>query len=95
MVGDGAGVAALVFGAFAGGVLVFGALAFGAVTFVAGVAVLTGAGVDVFTLFAGLLALFEAASPHAIPRALKPRTVESKITFFILFTNSYLSQRYI
>ena len=45
----------------------------------AGVLVLTGAGVALLTL---TFALF-AASPHAKPRALKPRTVESAITFFI------------
>jgi hypothetical protein len=47
-------------------------------------------------VLAGLLlagALF-AASPQAMPRALKPRTVESAITFFILINDSCLfSQR--
>ncbi len=41
-------------------------------------------------LFAGALL---AASPQAMPRALKPRTVESAITFLIL-SDSYLSQRF-
>ena len=52
--------------------------------------VLTGAGVD-----AGLLAfaLLAGTSPHAMPRALKPRTVESTITFFILLITPNLSQR--
>jgi hypothetical protein len=50
--------------------------------------VLTGATLVVLAalaLFAGLLvlALLLAASPQAIPRALRPRTVESTITFFI------------
>jgi hypothetical protein len=40
-----------------------------------------------------LLVLF-ADSPQAMPRAPMPRTVESKITFFILVTNSCLSQRF-
>jgi hypothetical protein len=49
--------------------------------------VLAGAGVIVFT-GAGVVALLTftctlAASPQAKPRALKPRTVESAITFFI------------
>ena len=35
-----------------------------------------------FALFAGRFALL-AASPQAIPMAVKPRTVESTITFFI------------
>jgi hypothetical protein len=45
----------------------------------------TGATLVVLALFAGLLvlALLLAASPQAIPRALRPRTVESTITFFI------------
>jgi len=48
-------------------------------------------------VFAGLLAalLAGAASPQAIPRALRPRTVESTITFFIsrssLLSSSKLS----
>jgi hypothetical protein len=66
-----------------------------------GVAVLTGAGVAVFTmavLFAGLLTLtlvLVAASPQAMPRALMPRTAESAITFFICLQTPDLSQRYI
>jgi hypothetical protein len=60
---------------------------------VVGVAVLTGATVAagvltgvllVFVLLALALALFAGASPHAIPKAARPRTVESAITFFIL-----------
>jgi uncharacterized membrane protein len=55
----------------------------------------------VFTAFitvvlaAGLTGvLFAGASPQAIPSAPKPRTVESKITFFILFFKLLsLSQR--
>lgn len=47
--------------------------------------VLTGAGVVAGVLFAGFVfALFAGASPQAIPKAAKPRTVESAITFFIL-----------
>lgn len=47
--------------------------------------VLTGATFVVLTLVLVLLALalLLAASPQAIPRALRPRTVESTITFFI------------
>ena len=40
--------------------------------------------VVVLALLAGLLALLLAASPQAMPRALRPRTVESTSTFFIL-----------
>jgi hypothetical protein len=73
--------------AFAGVALAFTAGVVAGV--LAGVEVLTGAGV-----FAGLLAfaLF-AASPQAIPRALNPRTVESTITFVILFKTPNLTQR--
>jgi hypothetical protein len=40
----------------------------------------------VTAVLAGLTGvLFAGASPQAIPSAPKPRTVESKITFFILF----------
>jgi hypothetical protein len=42
-------------------------------------------------VFAALLA--GAASPQAIPRALRPRTVESTITFFILELVSCLLQK--
>jgi uncharacterized protein (DUF58 family) len=47
--------------------------------------VLTGATLVTLALLAGLLALTLtlADSPQAIPRALRPRTVESTITFFI------------
>jgi len=92
-----AGFAASVFASFA---LFAGAFAAGAVvewlavllTFelvvLAAAGVETGAGVCVLTavLFAAglLVALFEAASPQAMPKALRPRTVESTITFFIL-----------
>jgi hypothetical protein len=42
-----------------------------------------------------VLALF-AASPQAMPSAPRPRTVESKITFFILFCKLLsFSQRFI
>lgn len=40
------------------------------------------AGAALFALFAILLAI-GASPPQAIPKALKPRTVESAITFFI------------
>jgi hypothetical protein len=46
-----------------------------------------------FALLAGRLALL-AASPQAMPMALRPRTVESTITFFILFRLLNLSQRF-
>jgi hypothetical protein len=94
LVAAGAGVAVLVFGALAAGAFVAGLLvalvAAGALAagLAAGATVATGAGVAVlaallaFALFAG------AASPQAIPRAPSPRTVESTITFFILFNNS-------
>jgi hypothetical protein len=48
----------------------------------AGVIVLTATGVDARFAFVLVVVLF-AASPQAIPRAPKPRTVESAITFFI------------
>ena len=38
---------------------------------------------------------FVAESPQARPKALNPRTVESAITFLILFQTPNLSQRYI
>lgn len=42
------------------------------------------AGLTAFALLAGLFALLAGASPpQAMPRALRPRTVESAITFFI------------
>ena len=62
-----------------------------ALAFVAGVGDIAGVGDGLFALalalFAGRFALL-AASPQAMPIALKPRTVESTITFFILFTDS-------
>lgn len=94
MVGDGTGVlAGLLAGALAAGLLA-GALAAGVA---AGVEITTGvdtgAGVEALAAFAGLaLALLAGASPQAMPSALNPRTVESTITFFILFKDSYLSQ---
>jgi hypothetical protein len=67
--------------------------------FVTGAGVVTVAGVEtlVTLALAGLLALTLtfAESPQAMPRALTPRTAESTITFFILFEDSYLSQRII
>jgi len=54
-------------------------------TFVAGAMFVAGATFTGAT-FAGLAGvLFAGASPQAIPRAPITRTVESKITFFILF----------
>ena len=52
--------------------------------------VLTGAGVAGAGVLAGVAGLLFAgallaASPQAMPRALNPRTVESAITFLILF----------
>jgi hypothetical protein len=57
----------------------------------AGVMVFAGVVVTRLTL-AFVLVLVFAASPQAMPRAAKPRTVESAITFFICL-DSYLSQR--
>jgi FtsH-binding integral membrane protein len=86
---------ALAAGALAAGLLAAGALAAGA--FAAG-ALAAGAFATTFVVavLAGLLAeLFAgAAPPQAIPRALRPRTVESTITFFIrtsLLSSSKLS----
>lgn len=62
---------------------------------IAGATVITGAGVEAgVVLAAGLLAvLLAGASPHAMPSALNPRTVESTITFVILFiTPIYLKE---
>lgn len=87
-------------GELAGFMFEFGAIVFdgfmfefGAIVFVfeaagvaTGAAVATGAGVAA-GLFTVLLA---GASPQAIPRALNPRTVESTITFVMLFSDSYL-----
>ncbi len=80
-----AGLALLLLGA---------ALVAGAALVLLGAALVAGAGVGVagFTLvvLAGLLValLAGAASPHAIPKALRAKTDESAITFFI--TNSSL-----
>jgi hypothetical protein len=68
------------------------------VVFVVVAGVLTGAGVETvvlaFVLFAfALEVLVFAASPQAIPSAPRPITAESTITFFMLFKDSYLSQR--
>ncbi len=78
-------------GALAAGLLAFaGALATGVET---EIGVETGAGVETATL-AGLAFTLTLVpeSPQAMPSALNPRTVESTITFFILFKDSYLSQ---
>jgi hypothetical protein len=63
---------------------VFAVLAAGVAAGVAGATVAAGAGV---AAFAGLLAVLfaGAAPPQAMPIALRPRTVESTITFVILF----------
>jgi hypothetical protein len=74
----------LLAGAFAAGAFAAGAFAAGA--FAAG-AFAAGA------LFAGLALFVVPVSPQAIPKAHITRTAESAITFIILFTNSYLSQR--
>jgi hypothetical protein len=60
--------------------------------------VATGAGVLAGITLTGLLvllALFEAASPQAIPKAPSPRTAESAIAFFICLQTPILSQRLI
>ena len=74
-------------GAIAGVVVVIGVFAGTTVTLLAGMTTLAFAGLT-FTLV-------EVSPPHAMPRALYPRTVESTITFVILIKNSYLSQRII
>jgi hypothetical protein len=91
-------IAELAAGALAAGLFALaGALPAG--VFVAGVVtgLATTAGVFAGAAFAGLLALFAgallAASPHAIPSALNPRTVESTITFVILFKTPIYTQR--
>jgi hypothetical protein len=85
---------AFIAGAFpAGFMLVAGAFVDGFILlFIAGAtftgATLTGGGGATLTgaIFAGLFAgVLFADSPQAMPSAPKPRTVESKITFFILF----------
>ena len=99
MVGDATG--ALAGFAFAGAIVLAGFAFAGAA--LAGVAtgtvvvfvvvVLVVVVVFVVAVLAALLALLAgAASPQAMPSALNPRTVESTITFFILFKDSYLSQ---
>jgi hypothetical protein len=70
----------LVFIALPAGLFILPLLA-GAVT---GEAITTGLLTGTLAGLLALLALF-AASPHAMPRAPKPRTVESRITFFIVF----------
>ena len=103
MVGDATG--ALAGFAFAGAIVFAGfafvALAGATVTGVAAgtvvvlvVVVLVVDVVFVVAVLAGLAfaLLAGAASPQAMPRALNPSTVESAITFFILFKDSYLSQ---
>ncbi len=77
------------------GALTAGLFAF-AGTLAAGVdtgATVTGA-VVLAAAFAGLAftLMLVPESPQAMPSALSPRTVESTITFFILFKDSYLSQ---
>ena len=52
------------------------------------IGVLIGAGVEAFIAGFALTLTFVPESPQAIPRALKPRTVESTITFVILFSDS-------
>ena len=102
MVGDGTGVfiVELVGFIFDGGVVLAGFI-FDTFVELAGVigagvvtgAVLTGAMTVVLVTFAGLtVTLVFEESPQAMPSALNPRTVESTITFFILFKDSYLSQ---
>ena len=102
MVGDGTGVfiVELVGFMFDGGIVLAGFI-FDIFVELAGVigagvetgAVLTGVTTVVLDTFAGLtVTLVFAESPQAIPSALNPRTVESTITFFILFKDSYLSQ---
>jgi hypothetical protein len=87
---------ALLVGMFAFGALAAGALAAGAVVVVLVVVVLVVVVVFVVAVLAGLLAaLLAGASPQAMPRALRPNAIESTITFFILFNDSYLSQRII
>jgi len=85
-------IAELAAGALAAGLFAFVALAAG--TLAAGVAtgagVLAGVAAGLFALFAGALV---AASPQAMPSALNPRTVESTITFVILFKTPIYTQR--
>ena len=92
LVGDGTGVFIILAGfMFDAGVVVVldgfilplfeaGRLAAGVET---GADVDTGAGVETFADLAFTLTLVPE-SPHAMPSALNPRTVESTITFFIL-----------
>jgi len=83
-----AGLLAEFAGALAAGALAAGTFATGAGVVAAGV--LTVTAFALFALFAGALV---AASPQAIPRALNPRTVESTITFFILFKTPNLTSK--
>jgi hypothetical protein len=75
-------------------VLVFPTVFVGVVLVLVTAGVVTGDAVTVlvtFALLAGRLALtltLVGVSPQAMPIALNPRTVESTITFFILFTDS-------
>ncbi len=59
----------------------------------AGVAARVGVGVAMLVGRLAFMFTLVAVSPQAMPRALKPRTVESTITFFILFRTPNLSQR--
>ena len=98
MVGDGTGVfiIELVGFIFDGGIVLAGFI-FDIFVELAGVigagvetgAVLTGGATVVLETFAGLtVTLVFEESPQAMPSALNPRTVESTITFFILFKDS-------
>ena len=101
MVGAGDAVVFAGFIVFAGAVELAGFALLFPVLVAAGVAVFTGAGVAVLAgaiVLAGLLALFAvllAASPQAIPKALRPRTVESTITFVILFRTPIFLKEYL
>ena len=60
-----------------------------------GATVATGTGVAALAAGFALTFTFAPASPQAMPSALKPRTVESTITFVILFSDSYLFSKMI
>jgi hypothetical protein len=51
------------------------------------------AGVATAGLLTALVVLFAVVPPHAIPRALRPKTAENTNTFVILFKTPNLSQR--
>lgn len=92
-----AGAAGLFAGAalvFAGAALVLAgaALVFAGAVFAGAALVLAGAALVLAGLFAAAL-LAGAASPQAIPSALRPRTVESTITFFISRTSLLSSSK--